>query len=216
MIRKATLADKDFLITAIIEAEKSGSDQISYCSIFSISETQLREMLSNILDEDVQGQELCISDFLVAEEAGEPVAACCAWIENETGMASSLIKGNLLTYFMDSETLLNAAPLLRLMNEINIHREPGTLQIEAVYTRSDMRGKGLGTDLINEHIACSQATGKKFSKVQVQLLGNNKNAVKAYEKAKFILVEEKTAVNPDIFKLLPYGTKLLMERKLNY
>ena len=133
-IRKATEADKDFLITSIIEAEKSGSDIISYCAIFSITEEELRAALNNMLDEDMEGQELNISGFLVAEVDDEKAAALNTWVENANGMTSSMIKSNLLMYFIDRQAILNAAPAMALMNAVNIHRDNNALQIECVYT----------------------------------------------------------------------------------
>ncbi len=214
-VRKAVINDKDFLITSVIEAEKSGSDIISYCALLSISEQTFREILSNILDEEIGGQELCIGNFLIAEIDGEPAAALSAWIEKEDGMASSMIKSNLLMYLMDREILLNAAPSLSLMNEINIDREAGALQIECVYTVEKYRGYGLSGQLIEEQIRRKQESGKSFEKVQVILLKSNQAAKRAYEKSGFSLLEEKQCANKDILKLLPCDIKILLERKLN-
>ena len=65
-IRKATEKDIPFLIETIIAAEKSGTETIAYCSIFSLGKEEFTELLKNILEEDIQGQELCVSDFLIA------------------------------------------------------------------------------------------------------------------------------------------------------
>ncbi len=214
-IRRAAESDKDFLITAIIEAEKSGSDMVSYCSIFSISQAELKELLSNILDEDIEGQEMYIRDFLIAEVDGEPAAAVSAWIENETGLSSNMIKTNLLMYFLDRDIMMNATPYLKLMNEVNIHREANALQVECIYTSEKFRGLGLSGKLINEHIRLKLEGGATFNKVQVILLKNNQSARKAYVKAGFSVVQEKTCPDKAILKLLSCDTKILMERKLN-
>ncbi len=213
-IRRATENDKDFLITSIIEAEKSGAGIISYCAIFSITEDVFRGVLSNMLDEDVEGQELCISNFLIFEIDGERAAAVSAWVEGAGGIPSNIIKSNLLMSFIDRQVLLNAAPALGLMNEINIARTGNALQIECVYTAAKFRGMGLSGRLINEHIRLQQNEGMPIDKVQVILLKNNSSAVKAYEKAGFSVTTEKKCSDKAIFNLLPGDTKVLMERKL--
>ncbi len=214
IIRKATEADKDFLITSIIEAEKSGGNVISYCAIFDITEDELRSALRNILDEDMIGQELNISGFLVAEVDGERAAALNTWVENEGGMSSTMIKSNLLMYFIDRQKILNAGPAMALMNEINIHRDDNALQIECVYTAPKYRGLGLSSKLIGEHIRRKQEAAIQFDKVQVILLKNNEAAQKAYSKAGFSLVSEKRCADPAILKMLPCDTKILMEKEI--
>jgi len=69
-IRRANRADIDFIIETIIEAEKSLTDKISYCNIFSLSESELLDILRNILSEDITGQDLCYSEYLIAEVNG--------------------------------------------------------------------------------------------------------------------------------------------------
>ena len=214
-IRKATEADKDFLITSIIEAEKSGSDVISYSAIFNISEAELRTALGHILDEDMAGQELSISAFLIAEVDGERAAALSTWVEKVNGMSSNMIKSNLLMYFIDREKILAAAPNLTLMNEVAIQRDEYALQIECVYTAPAYRGKGLTARLIDEHIKRRLEEGMTFNKVQVILLKNNDAAQKAYAKAGFAIKEEKKCNNKAILHLLPCDTKVLMEKQLN-
>ena len=214
IIRKATEADKEFLITSILEAEKSGGNVISYCAIFNITEDELRTALGNMLDEDMEGQELNISGFLVAEVDGERAAALNTWVENANGMSSSMIKSNLLMYFIDRQAILNAAPSMALMNEVAIHRDDNALQIECVYTAEKYRGMGLSSKLINEHIRQKQEAGATFDKVQVILLKNNESAQRAYAKAGFAAIAEKHCSDPAILKLMPCDTKILME-KLN-
>jgi ribosomal protein S18 acetylase RimI-like enzyme len=213
-IRKAGSTDKDFIIKAIMESEKSGSDIVSYCAIFSIDEDTFRGVLSSILDEGMEGQELCISNFLVAEVDGERAAAVSTWVEKAEGIASNMIKSNLFMYFMDREVLLNAAAALALVNEINISRDEHALQVENVYTEEKFRGMGLAGKLIDEHIRLQQQAGAKFDKVQVILLKNNAKAIRSYEKAGFTIKTEKQCGDKAIYNLFPCDTKILMERQL--
>jgi ribosomal protein S18 acetylase RimI-like enzyme len=211
VIRKAQDTDKDFLINAIIETEKSGSEMISYCAIFSISESDLRKLLADILDEAVEGQELCISNFLIAEVDGEPAATISAWIEKESGVASSILKSNILMYFLGADVIRAAMPALTLMNEVSFNREEGALQIECVYTLEKYRGMGLAGSIIEEHIRISQEAGSDLEKVQVILLENNAAARRAYEKAGFRYVSARQCANNAILSILPCNTKILME-----
>ena len=214
-IRKATIEDKEFITTAIIEAEKSGSDIISYCKIFSISEAEFREILSNILDEDFEGQELCISGYLIAEVDGERAATMGGWLEKESGMTSSMIKSNLLMHFMDRNKLLDAAPNLKLMNEIDFHRDENSLQIEISYTVDKFRGLGLYGKLVNERLRLKLESGKTFEKIQGIVLKNNNSPVNALTKLGFVKAKEKTCTNNDILNLLPTNTKILYEKYIN-
>jgi ribosomal protein S18 acetylase RimI-like enzyme len=214
-IRQATPDDKDFIITSIIEAEKSGSDAVSYCGIFSISEDQLRSLLSDILDEGIEGQELCLSNFLIAEVNGGRAATLSTWIENEEGIPSNVIKSNIFMYTMGRDKLLGALETIALMNQVNINRTENTLQVECVFTHEEFRGNGLTRQLIDESISTKKKNGASFEKVQVILLKNNASAIKAYEKAGFFIVEEKRCADSRILDLLPCDTKILMEKNLN-
>lgn len=212
VIRKAQDTDKDFLINAIIETEKSGSEMISYCRIFSISESDLRKLLGDILDEEVEGQELCISHFLIAEVDGEPAATVSAWIEKESGIASSILKSNILMYFLDAEVIRAAMPALTLMNEVSFNREEGALQIECVYTLEKYRGMGLAGSIIEEHIRVSRDAGSDLKKVQVILLENNAPAKRAYEKLGFEYIAARKCSDDAILNILPCNAKILMEK----
>src|SRR3989339_169360 len=121
-IRKATEKDIPFLIETIIAAEKSGTETFAYCSIFSLGKEEFTELLKNILEEDIQGQELCVSDFLIAEEKGISVGACCGWIEGENGTSSSL-KANILHYFLGEEKIAEAQGIMKIADALHIERE---------------------------------------------------------------------------------------------
>ena len=213
-IRQPTAADKEFIITAITEAEKSGTDVLTYCAIFGISEAELRVLLGNILDEDMEGQELYIPGFLIAEADGHPAAAVNAWVEKAGGMSSSIIKSNLFMYHTSTEILMKAIPAMTLVNELNIERAANALQVESIYTVPAYRGLGLARQLILKHIAARQAEGIVFDKVQVMLMGDNAHAIRAYEKAGFTEIARKTSSNPAITSLLPANTKIMMQRTI--
>ena len=214
-VRQATANDRDFLIDAIIEAEKSGSDIISYCSIFSITEEKLRETLSDIFDEEMEDQELHIPNFLIAEVDGQPAATLSGWIEKKNGITSNIIKSNLLMCTLDRDLLLNAAPALKLMHQVDIPRSEGTLQLECGHTRQQFRGMGLAALLVEAHVQRQKDNGETMKIAQIITMKGNPESLRAYHKAGFSITAEKTCSDDGILKLLPGKTKLLIEKKIN-
>ncbi len=214
-IRQATIADKEFVMLAIAEAEKSGNDTISYCNIMGVSEQEFLEMLSNMLDEEIEGQEMYIPGFLIALVNGIPAAASCSWVEQSGNMASSTLKSNLLMYHTARSVLLAAMPAIAALKEVNIDRTPGSLQIESIYTSPQYRGRGLTGLLIKEHIAQHKTAHPAITKAQITLLGCNEAARSAYTKAGFVQVKEKKSDNPIILKLLFCERKIMMEKTIN-
>jgi len=210
-IKQATSADKDFIIETIIEAEKSGTDLLSYSAIFNITEQEFIYLLGQILEEDMIGQELCVSGFLIALVNGKYAAAICSWVEGEEGL-SSMLKANALMYFLGKEKFLAAANAIKTIEELNIPREPGAIQLESIYTKKEFRGLGLSKKLIDEHINRHKLRLSAVSKAQIILMQNNLSATITYEKAGFHKYLEKTATTINIEKFLPGNSKLLMEK----
>jgi len=210
IIRRANSNDIDFIIKSIIEAEKSGTEIISYCNIFEIPEEELKANLWNIIEEDVEGQELCISGFLIAEIDGIAVGAVCSWVEGDGNLSSSIIKSTLIHYYFSPESQKKAYIKSNLLDNLNIHRKKNTLQIESVFVNNKYRGLGVSNKIINTHINnCKNENN--IDKVQIQVMKNNPFAIKAYEKIGFNLKEEKTCSDNEILKILPYNCKIMME-----
>ncbi len=214
-IRKANEKDIPFLREAIIEAEKSGTEKISYCKIFSINEEKLHEMLYQVLMEDIEGQELCINHFLIAEVDNEYAGACSAWIEGIDGSLSSIIKANILFYFLGDKICNRAAGNLKLMEDINIVREKNAIQIESVYVKENYRGLGIANQIIKEHIKNLVNNNNTINKVQIILVKTNDNAYKAYNKLGFKTTVEKCSDKPEILNLLPSNCRIMMEMNTN-
>lgn len=211
-IRKATEKDIAFLAEAVIEAEKSGTDRLSYSTIFGMREEDVRSLLPSILEEDITGQELCISGFLIAEAAGEYAGAVCAWIEGASGNLSSRLKADVLAHFMGRERIINAARYASLLNAVHIERENGALQLETVYTCNKYRGQGVSGTLINEHIRLYKTAFPGLNKAQILLAKTNDSAYKAYHKPGFTTVLEKHCPDAAILQVLPSDTMILMEK----
>jgi ribosomal protein S18 acetylase RimI-like enzyme len=212
--RKATTGDIPFLVDTIIEAEKSGTDKLSYTTVFGLSEADTRKYLANMLDEEVDGCELSVSSFLLAEWEGEIAAAVASWIENEHGMPSSVLKGNLLSYTLPAESISKARELSVLLSELHIENTPDTLQLGLVYVSNSFRGKNLVSELINRQIEWAKSVKPAIKEMFVQVFGNNTPAIKAYEKAGFETALEKIAQSATILNYLPSVKKLLMKKNL--
>ena len=209
-IRKATLTDIDFLCEAIIQAEKSGTDILPLCRIFEITETELRTLLQNILESETEGCELSLSSFLIAELDGFIAAAAAGWMEDENGLhlPSSLIKANLLNYFLPHDKIKTAGRHSALISDVLIDRTPGTFQLEYIYTGSEYRGKGLAALIIKEHLKAVQ----QGCKAEVQVFGNNLLAIRSYEKAGFSIESVHESKNPATIYFLPGTVKKRMTK----
>lgn len=215
-LRNAVSKDIDFIIDTIIEAEKSGSDIISYCNIFEINETDLRGILKVILEEDIQNQELCLSGFIVADSAGIPIGAVCSWVEAKDGSPSSIVKASILHYFIKKENIEKASEKKELLEELNITREPNTIQIESVYVNNNFRGLGVSGMLIIENIKKHLCLDDKLQKVQIQVAGNNESALKSYKKLGFEIKKKKVCNNKKILDILPSDSKVMMEVEVEW
>jgi N-acetylglutamate synthase-like GNAT family acetyltransferase len=95
-IRRATINDIPFLTKSIIEAEMSGTDVLSYATIFGLNYTEITTFISEMLSEEIDDCEMSISSFLIAEINGQTAAALSGWLENANGIPSAVLKGNLL------------------------------------------------------------------------------------------------------------------------
>lgn len=214
--RSATAADKEFLITTIIEAEKGGSDIISYCAMFGISEAELRVLLDKILDEDIPGQELCISGFMVAEENGEYAGAMSTWVEGLDGLPSGLIKANLLRSHIDRDKLMASMPLMKLVSDANLEREKGVIHGESGYVVPKFRGRGVLNTLSEAQIERWKERGVHAKKLIFIPMLCNEVAVNIYtSRMGFKAIKTKTVQDPKILTLLPGDTRILLERKID-
>lgn len=214
VIRKAEYPDIDFIINTIFEAEKSFTNVISYCGIFSLTEDELLPIFRKILQEDVIGQELCYSSYLIAESEGEYAGACGAWVEEANGFSSAVLKANILFEFIPHDKLVEAKHLFSTLQKLNIVREPNTLQIVYAYVKEKFRGKGIVGKLINEHIKIQKELFPQLKKVQLRPTITNESAFKAYQKIGFTLTYEKSITDTDVLEYLPARGKYLMEKIL--
>ena len=213
-IRSASVADIPFLVDTIIEAEKSGTDKLSYSTIFGIAEEEIRNYIAEMLLEEVDGCELSVSSFLIAEKEGQIAAALSAWIEGKDGISSTVLKGNLLNYILPKECLKNAIQVNSIISEIHIEYHTNTIQIGAGYVAKEFRGNALLGILNNEIIERLSKLNPNVLKVCVQIFGCNIPSIKTYEKANFKVELIKTSSTKEIHNYLPSNKKILMTKEL--
>lgn len=211
-IKKATESDIPFLVETIIAAEKSGTSVFSYSTLFELEEIKVKEILTEILSEDIQGQELCVSDFLIAFVDGVPAGAICGWVEGREG-PSNILKSNVLMFGFGKEHFGKVLNKAHLMEPLTISREEGCLQLESIYVSEKFRGMGIVNALIDAHLLNSKQHNPAVSKAQIILAKDNDAALRAYEKAGFNMVLEKFQPNAEILKYLPTQHKILMEKQ---
>lgn len=211
-VRPADESDIQFIAKAIIESEKSGTDIFAYSKIYEIDEQSFFELLVNMISEDIEGQEICVSGFLIAEINNERAACCCAWVEGTIGMNSAMIKSNLMSAFIPRENLMKAAAKSTLLNQIFIERTKNAIQIESVYTVDKYRGIGLSSLLINEQIKRLKKDNILLAELIVS--GVNKNAIKVYQNIGFKISQSKCCNDKNINQFLPSETVILMRKSL--
>jgi GNAT superfamily N-acetyltransferase len=213
-IRQASAEDCNFIVEAIIAAEKSDSSLLSYARIFGLDEPAVTDLLKQALEEEIEGQEICIAHFLIAEMNHKPAAACASWIEAEQGVASGQIKANLFFHLLGKAAWERAANRLKAVAETNLERTPGAVQLEAVYTRREFRGNGLISKLIGEHLRLHTARTARPKQAQVILLKTNTVAASVYRKMGFEQVAERTGTSMLLRDILPSPVKIMMEKQL--
>lgn len=215
IIRSATHTDIDFIVETIIQAEKSNTNKLGLSTIFNISEENVRKYLVEILQEDIEGCEFSLNSFLVVDTGMRAVAAIAGWKEqdNEDELPSAILKSNLIQFDFPKESIVYAGEMKKTIEKIQIERTINAYQIEYVYVDINYRGNHLATILINEHI--KKAKVLNCDVIEVQVFANNKPAINTYQKLGFTIVRKFVSDNNEIFHLLPYNEKLLMQKTIN-
>ena len=208
--RNATSDDVDFVIEAIIESEKSGTEMISSCKIFNFTEKEFKNILREILVQDIPGYDYYLSGFIIAELHGEKIGTVGSWIEASSGTASGMVKATVLFQYLGAAKFKEINKNTKVIKGLTLNREPGTLQLEHGYTKEKFRRQGVFTSVIKENIK-GNLRDYSFLKVQGILFNENYKSFKAHLKLGYKVIEEKKVADPDIFKFFPYNTKVLME-----
>ena len=214
IIRPATLDDVEFLATVIIEAEKSSTDKNGTANYFELSEDDYRRYLVQMLEEEIDGCELSISSFVVAEHDGELIAARGGWMEgdNEDRLSSAILKANLFQYFIPKDNLLKGHAKNNIIKDLQIEREYKTYQFEFSYTKPEYRGCHIMGKLNSVHI--ERAKTKGAHKMQVHVYKSNDKSINANSRSGFKIVKVYSSDNPKIKEFYPDSAMVLMEKEL--
>lgn len=213
-LRYAEKHDIEFVIEAIIESLKSGTDTIVYCKLFEITIDEFKELLRNILVEDIDCHDLYLGSFLIAEINGIRAGTCASWVEYASGISSSIIRANLLIEFIGPEKLKETTHKFNLMRGTHIDRQKNTLQIEFVYVDPEFRGLGVAQAIIEGHIDRLKQQFPEINKAQVVGSKTNENALKAYTKMGFELALEQEVLDEEAIKLIPSNKIVLLEKSI--
>jgi GNAT superfamily N-acetyltransferase len=210
-VRQAEEKDIPFVIEAIFESEKSGADVITSCRIFQFTEEKFKEILTDVLAQNIEHYDYYLSGFAVAELNGESIGALGSWLEGKDDTASGIIKASAFFPYFDKSMIKSINANTRVVKGLSFNREKGTLQLEHGYVVEKYRRKGVFTKLLAESITRNYKKYNGFPKVQGILLKDNYKSFNVHSKFGYVVAEEKTIDDPEIYKFFAYNTKVLME-----
>ncbi|MDO9256708.1 MAG: GNAT family protein [Bacteroidales bacterium] len=212
--RIATVKDIPFLANTIIEAEKSGTDKLSYSTIFGLSEDESRKYIIDMLSEEVDGCELSVSSFFVAESAGQVVAAVSVWIEGVDGIPSSVLKGNLLSYTLPQHCIERAVSIFPIIRDLQIEYEHDTIILGNGHVVKEFRGNNLLGILMSERMKQLSLEKPGIKNAFAQVFECNTPSLRTCEKLGFHRSMVKTSTNDEILQYLPYHSKVLLKKSI--
>ena len=195
VIRQAEEKDIDFIIETIIEADKSGSNVISACNILNVNEKEYKDILKNILNDNIEGQEYGLSGFLVAELDNIPIGALGSWIEGAVGISSYILYSNILLFYLDKGKIPSILEKFKITKELSFRRETGAIQMEYGYVREEFRRRGVYTRLILESIKRYYPENKNIKKAQGICFKDNYKSLNASLKIGFKIIDSKLSVS---------------------
>jgi amino acid adenylation domain-containing protein len=183
-IRSGEMTDIPFLVECIIAAEKGNSEVVGLSKIFNLNNEELRTNLQRMLEEEIEGCEFSVTNFVIAETAGKPVAALCAWLEgiNEYDQPSSVLKSNLLNRTLGSAKVLEMQKHKQALEQIRLTRLPESHQVEYVFVDAAHRGQSLVQRMIEYSLEKLPVNREKNLVSQIEVFANNTAAIKAYSK----------------------------------
>lgn len=216
IFRPATTDDIPFLVETVIQAEKSATGVCGMANHFGITEEELKRYLTQMFEEEVDGCELSVSSFFVAEYDGRVVAASAGWLEgeNEDGLPSSILKSNLIQYVMPKEAILKARENLAITKELSIERELGTYQREYTYVVPEHQGQMLNQTLGEMHLKRAKSYSPPVKKIQTHAFEGHKVVALGNKIAGYKITKRVVSTNPKVLEYYPYNTMLLFEKEI--
>jgi|YNPMSStandDraft_2_1061718.scaffolds.fasta_scaffold00184_30 GNAT superfamily N-acetyltransferase len=209
LIRKAKPQDIPFLMDCILAAE-GFAGKSTYEIIFDLDRNEIKQILTNIFNEGIENQEICVNSFAVVEYKNQLVAGCAAWIEGKDGIGSGTLKATAFSFYV-SEKLVNN-PKIEALAKVNIPRTMGAIQLEGFYTIPDFRGKKISNLLIDFHIG--NLRNADVHKAEIITVTENTSAIRAYQNAGFKIIENSFSDDPLVKEILGGSGKTLLARKI--
>jgi hypothetical protein len=215
IFRDATVKDVPFLVETIIEAEKGGTDKLSYTTILGLTETEVRKYLAKMLLEEIDGCELSISSFFCAEINGQVVAAVSLWIEGIDGIPSAILKGNLLNYTLPKRCIDRAIYLNQYVLDLNIEYAKNSIQLGYGYALRAFQGKNLAHSCVLKKIDLLLQIRPDISEAFTQVFECNRPSIIACRRIGFLPIMTIESKHEEITKYLPYHKKILFRKELS-
>ena len=213
ILRPATENDAPLIADAVISSVASQTETVIYEKIFGLNSDELKKILTQIAEEEIEGQELTYPNHLILiDDEGNAVGCCASWVEQYNVPPSNIQKAQIWSYYLGQERWKNASQALETFSGFSFEREAGALQLEAVYIAPPYRNHGYGTLLIENVIQHMKGSHPFLQKAQIILFKQNEPALRAYLKAGFQITAEIKAERKDVLQYVPYDEKLLLER----
>lgn len=207
----ASIEDLDIVLDTIIEAEKSGSDIISSCLIFNMTEHEYRKILTSMIEKRYEDYEFTLPGFLVAKHNHTKLGSLGSWIEGKNGMDSSIIKASALFTTIEKDKLLEVQPNLKILGGASFHRTPGALQLEYAYVKPEYRRRGVFTKLILGQINRYRNIELELLLAESILFRENYKSLNCYQKLNFQLKDSINLKGQPSENYFPYSERILMQ-----
>lgn len=211
--RPANVDDSEFLCDVIIAAEMGMSDKLTYCSLFNLSIDEARKAIISMLQEEIDGCELSISSFIIAEIDGEAIGALGGWVEGYyDGQSSQMLKSNLIGYTLGKSAIEKLRDHAQMLKEFYIPRESGCAQIEYLFVKPEYRGRRIEIELMQRVEDKCKRLAPRLTKGQAQLFRNSIWSIKLLMKFGYSITRIIKSTFPDITNYIAHNEKVLMEK----
>jgi ribosomal protein S18 acetylase RimI-like enzyme len=213
-IRHAENRDIPFLITTIIEADKSGTGKSAYCSLLNMTELELGEMIENIFKHELEGFEFAVDSFCVLEYRERVIGASAGWIEEFDGIPSWQTRMLSIRAEAKPESYNSLIAKKDIVSNLIPLRTPNTLQIESVYIREDFRGLGLFHTMLDFHIKTGKVKMPSLTAAEIIVYDNNKIALNSYQKSGFLIERSTKLENNELQNVFPSNGMILLSKNI--
>ena len=210
ILRRATNSDLNFLISVIIEADKSGTNKSAYCSLLGLNETELTDLFTRIFKHPLFGCEFSISTFCVALHNDQLIGACASWIEALDDIPSWQLRMLGIREEASPESYNRMLSKKDIVSSLMPERNPLSLQIESVFISPEYRGKGLFKKMIDFHLNEALKESPAVQSMEIIVYDNNMAAINSYKKAGFNIKNTTKLNHHDILLEFPSDGMVLL------